>query len=201
MLLLTHIRFRYASETGLFRAARSELCRIPFAFRYQFEQALFCVLVPSFLTDFVTFDRGDQADVSELDLRRIALLCNFKIHLGVLPLFFIAKPVKVAVENLPDDLLIGNHVNYFERDEGLSEPDGKNVVQFFGVSLEIRRPPVGHAIDTVECISRADVCGDSDGVILIVHGLFLSRDCLFYLSHVRAFSGPLIKREVLVDSD
>ncbi len=70
--------------------------------------------------------------MSELDLRRIALLCNFKTHLRVLPLFFIAKPVKVAVENLPDDLLIGNHVNYFERDEGLSEPDGKNIVQFFG---------------------------------------------------------------------
>jgi hypothetical protein len=36
---------------------------------------------------------------------------------------------------------------------------------------------------------------------LITHLLFHSSECFFYLSHVRAFFGPLIKGEVLVDSD
>src|ERR1035438_6783703 len=63
------------------------------------------------------------------------------------------------------------------------------------------RPPLSKPLRLGQCF--VDVIWRSFNaylkIRLITHFLSLSVDCFFYLSHVRAFSVPLIFGEVLVD--
>ena len=87
---------------------------LPYTCSNQAPQTPVYVRAPRVRADIETFVFGNQTEVSEADLRFIALSRDLKTDCRVLPLAFVFRKIEIVVQNTPDGFPAGNEFGDFD---------------------------------------------------------------------------------------
>jgi len=81
---------------------------LPLACSNQAPQTAVYIGAPGVRADVETFVFGNQTQVSEVDLRLIALSRDLEADLRSLPLALVSSEIEEVVQDMPDDFLAGD---------------------------------------------------------------------------------------------
>src|SRR4051812_1706510 len=101
----TFFPVRFSIDTRGLQTGRS------FAFRYQFKQTSFDVVIPAFGASSITLSTGNQPEMSKIELGFVVEGRQLEANCRVCPFVFLFYERKLAGRDKPRHFLIGNKLH------------------------------------------------------------------------------------------